>query len=326
MTKKFRNYLAVGALMAMAMGLAHAQTTKIRVGNTVTTDVASAALFDGIEKGEFSKEGLEIETRSFIQSNQKYDTFKGGGIDVDINMGAVNAAQLYSAGVPLVVLRAVAPADIWAVVTRQDSTLTKPEDFKGKRFGVVSLSGTNYGVTYFAFKSANVDLLRDVKVSTLPPAGLIAALERGEVDGATLYEPYLSDAVKSGRVKIAFRPGEVYQRHYKEPFVALAIVARKDFYEKNKAAVGKFVEVMERQAAGLDANIDAATKAFAEAQPDMKMTPTQVKDVLSPYVSNYIRDQNDPVFVRKVQNLYDRLLEIKQLPQPVKAAEFWIKP
>lgn len=108
--------------------------------------------------------------------------------------------------------------------------------------------------------------------------------------------------------------------------MALAIVARKDFYEKNKAAVGKFVEVMERQAAGLDANIDAATKAFAEAQPDMKMTPTQVKDVLSPYVSNYIRDQNDPVFVRKVQNLYDRLLEIKQLPQPVKAAEFWIKP
>ena len=212
MTTKSRKHLFAGALIAAFASLAHAEATQIRVGNTITTDIPTASLFAGIDNGAFSKEGLDIKTNSFIQAGPKYDTFKAGGIDVDVNMGVVNAAQLQSAGVPLVVLRAVQPANIWAVVTRKDSTLTKPEDFKGKRFGGGSFSGTGFGVTYFAFKSANVDLLRDVKVSTLPPAALIAALERGDLDGATLYEPYLSEAVKAGRVKEVFRPGEVYQR------------------------------------------------------------------------------------------------------------------
>ena len=56
------------------------------------------------------------------------------------------------------------------------------------------------------------------------------------------------------------------------------------------------------------------------------MTPEQIKETLGPYVGNYIRAGNDATFVRTVQNLYDRMVEIKQLTQPVKASDFWIKP
>ena len=133
---------AVASLIGLSMPtLANAQT-KVRVGLTVTTDIASAALFNAIKKGSFKKEGIDIEVKPFIQSNQKYDTFKGGSIDMDINMSAVTSAQLQSAGVPFVVVKAMTPADIWAVVARSDSTLSTPGDFKGRRFGVVSLSLT----------------------------------------------------------------------------------------------------------------------------------------------------------------------------------------
>lgn len=318
--------VAASLTLAVACSTSFAQAVKIRVGNTITTDVASAALFNAIEKGEFKKEGIDIESRSFIQSTQKYDMMKGGGIDIDVNMGAINAAQMFSVDVPIVVVRAVAPADIWAVVVRSDSKITKPEDFDGKKYGVVSLSGTNFGVTYFALKSAGVNLIRQVKLSTLPPAGLISALERGDVEGATLYEPFLSDALKAGNVKMLFRPGEVYQRHYKEPFFALTISVRKEFYEQNKEAVRKFVAVIDREARAMATDPTPAMQALAKRQPELKMSGDQVKEVLGPYIGNYITSENDPGFVRKVQNFYDRLFEIKQLPRPVKASDFWIKP
>src|SRR3569623_344689 len=114
-----------------------------------------------MKNGAFKKAGLDIEMKSFVQSNQKYDAYKGNALDMDINMGAINAAQLYSSGVPVQVLRAVTPADIWGVIVRKDSPLKKPSDFKGRKFGVVSLSGTNYGATYLAFMAEGVDFMRE---------------------------------------------------------------------------------------------------------------------------------------------------------------------
>lgn len=305
--------------------LASAQT-KVRVGMTVTTDIASAAMFNAIKKGTFKKEGIDLEVKPFIQSNQKYDTFKGGGIDMDINMSAVTSAQLNGAGVPFVVIKAMTPADIWAVVARTDSTLTKPEDFKGKRFGVVSLSGTNYGVTHMAFKVSGVDLMREVKVSTLPPAALVTALERGEVDGATLYEPYLAEAIKTGRVKELFRPGTLYAKAYKEPFIALVFAVRKEFYDANRPVVAKILSIMNKEAKELDTNLAAAAQAFAEGVPELKMKPAEALELLKPYADNYIEDVNEPAFLAKAQSFYDRLYEIKQISRPVKVSEFWVKP
>jgi ABC-type nitrate/sulfonate/bicarbonate transport system substrate-binding protein len=311
----------VGASLAMP---AAAQVT-IRVGSTVSTDVSAAALALAMKKGAFKKAGLDIELKTFVQSNQKYDTFKAGAIDMDVNMGAINAAQLFGAGVPVVVLRAATPADIWAVVARPDSKLKTPSDFKGKRFGVVSLSGTNFGATYAAFKLEKVDFMRDVKVSTLPPSALLLALDKGEIDGATIYEPYLTPALKSGRVKVVFKPGDVYQQYYKEPFLALVISAQKDFVAKNRVAAAKFVSIMEETMASLGDNTDQAAQAMIEVMPDIKLSKAEIKDLLVPYIPNVIKTPNTPQTVKAAQSLYDRMLEAKQIREPVKASDFWIK-
>lgn len=323
-TLALRTAAAVLASTAMAMP-AQAQV-KIVVGSTVSSDVSAAALALAMKDGAFARAGLDVQLKNFVQSNQKYDTFKAGAIDMDVNMGAINAAQLYSAGVPVQVLRAVTPADIWAVVAPAASPLKAPIDLKGKRFGVVSLSGTNYGTTYVAMKLSGVDMMRDMKVSTLPPSAILLALEKKDIDAATLYEPYLTPALKSGRVKVLFKPGDIYQTYYKEPFLALVISGRKDFVAQNRAAVAKFVGVMEQTLVSLGNNTDAAAKALTEVMPEIKLTPAQVKELLAPYIPNVIKTPNDAATVRSAQNLYDRMLEAKQLRAPVKANEFWIKP
>jgi len=312
-------------LLSAGVAMSAQAQTRIIVGSTVSSDVSAAALALAMKDGSFKRAGLDIQLKNFVQSNQKYDTFKAGAIDIDINMGAINAAQLYSSGVPVQVLRAATPADIWAVVTPTASPLKAPADLKGKRYGVVSLSGTNFGATYAALKLVNVDLMRDVKVSTLPPSAILLALGKKEIDAATLYEPYLTPALRSGRVKVMFKPDDLYQSHYKEPFLALVISARKDFVAKNQAATAKFVEVMEQAMARLGDNTDAAATALTEVMPEIRLTPAQVKELVVPYIPNIIKTPNDPATVKIAQNLYDRMLEARQLRAPVKASEFWVK-
>jgi ABC-type nitrate/sulfonate/bicarbonate transport system substrate-binding protein len=319
--------LRMAATMLVSAGIAvpaYAQV-KIRVGSTVSTDVSAAALSLAVKNGAFKRAGLDVEVKTFVQSNQKYDTFRAGALDMDINMGAINAAQLFSSGVPVQVLRAATPADIWAVVARPDSPLKSPADLKGKRFGVVSLSGTNFGATYAALKLYKIDMMRDMKVSTLPPSALMLALDKGEIDGATIYEPYLTPALKSGRVKVVFKPGDVYQKHYNEPFLALVIAGHKDFVSKNPAAAAKFVAVMDETMASLAANTDQAAQAMLEVMPDIKLSHAEVKELLLPYIPNIIKTPNTPQTVKAAQGLYDRMLEAKQIRESVKASDFWIK-
>ncbi len=312
-------------LLSLSLSNSALAQTKIRVGSTVSSDVSAAALSLGIKTGAFKKAGIDVELSNFVQSSQKYDAMKGNAIDMDINMGAINAAQLHSSGVPITVLRAVTPADIWAVVAKPDSKLSRPVDFKGKRFGVVSLSGTNFGVTYLAFKTQSVDFMREVKISALPPSALLAALDKGEVDGATIYEPYLTAALKTKRVKVLFRPGEVYEKRFGEPFIALVITSRTEFVQKNRAAATKFIAVMDQMLESLPGNIDLASQALVECIPDMKISAADAKELLVPYLPNVIKTPNEPMFVKRVQNMYDRLLEANQLKEPVKASEFWTR-
>jgi ABC-type nitrate/sulfonate/bicarbonate transport system substrate-binding protein len=316
-------FMCAGALISIPL---RAQSTPIRVGYTITTDIASAALFNAQKKGLFKQAGLDIQTQPFVQSSKKYDAFKGKAIDVDINAGGIEAAQLFAAGVPIVVLKAIQPADFWAVVVKSTSTAKGPADFKGKPYGVVSLAGTNFGATYLAFKIDNVDLMRDVKVSVLPPAGLIAALQNGSIEGATLYEPYLSQAIRSGSVKEIFRPITLYQRHYGATLFALNVTARKDFYLSNTAAVSNFLAILESESRALPQNLAESSKALSEAVPALKESPAQVEALLKPYASDYIQSQNEPVFLTQVQAYYDRLYDIKQIPRQVRVSDFWIKP
>jgi ABC-type nitrate/sulfonate/bicarbonate transport system substrate-binding protein len=303
-----------------------AAPVKIKVGYIISTDMTVLPFLHALKTGQFKKAGLDVEAKAFAQSSLKYDTFKAGGIDIDVNMGVINAAQLYTAGVPVVVVRAAQSADQWAIIVKKDSPIKTPQELRGARFAVTTFSGTNFGSTFLTMKIYGIDLIRDMKLSTLPPANLLAALEKDDVAGATLYEPYLSQALKTGKYRILYRTADVYQQHYKRDLVALAWGVRKDFYQKNPEATRKFVEVLERSYKELHLNIDAAAEFTSKEIPELKMTAAEIKEIVVPYMDSYIRTQNTPQFIAEVQQFYDELLEIKQLNKPVKAADFWIKP
>jgi ABC-type nitrate/sulfonate/bicarbonate transport system substrate-binding protein len=328
-----KNCLRLAAALAGALFAASASAqgtpaapVKIKVGYIISTDMTVLPFLHALKTGEFEKAGLDVEAKAFAQSSLKYDTFKAGGIDVDVNMGVINAAQLHSAGVPLVVLRAAQSAEQWAVIVKKDSPIKTPQDLRGRGFAVTTFSGTNFGSTYLTMKIHGIDMMRDLKVSTLPPANLLAALEKNDVAAATLYEPYLSNALASGKYRILYRTADVYKQHYKRELIALAVGARKEFYQKHPEAMRKFVAVLERSYREMPKNIDAAAEIEAKEIPELRMSAAQIKEIVMPYIDTYVRTENTPQFIADVQQFYDELLEIKQLNRPVKAADFWIKP
>ncbi|TAL76897.1 MAG: ABC transporter substrate-binding protein [Burkholderiaceae bacterium] len=319
---------AAGLASAIALGMAIYSPSyalnKVRVGSTVSPDADAVALCLAIDNGAFTKAGLDVQLQTFAQSNLKYDADKSGEQDIDINMGAINAAQLYSSGVPVVVLRAGTPADLWAVIARKDSKFTKPSDFRGQKYGVVSLSGVNYGATYLAFETDGVNLAKDVKVSTLPPSALVPALVKGEIAGATTFEPFLTAALKTGSVKVLFRPGAVYEQKYHHPLIALTIATNKNYLKNHREDVKKFMRVVEATRSTLAQHSAEAAVALVHHMPEAKMNVAAAKKLIDEYLPNAIKSENTPKFVGGVQQLYDQLLEAKQLKSPVKASDFWI--
>jgi ABC-type nitrate/sulfonate/bicarbonate transport system substrate-binding protein len=100
---------------------------KIKVGYIISTDMSVLPFLHALKTGQFKKAGLDVDAKAFAQSSLKYDTFKAGGIDIDVNMGVINAAQLHTAGVPVLVLRAAQSADQWAIIVKKDSPIKTPQ-------------------------------------------------------------------------------------------------------------------------------------------------------------------------------------------------------
>jgi hypothetical protein len=82
---------------------------------------------------------------------------------------------------------------------------------------------------------------------------------------------------------------------------------------------------MEDTLATLNTHLEPAAQALVESMPEIKLSTADARELLVPYAPNVIKSRNDPPFVKSVQNLYDRLLEAKQLQEPVKATDFWVK-
>ncbi|TAL76898.1 MAG: ABC transporter substrate-binding protein [Burkholderiaceae bacterium] len=319
---------AVGLACAMVLGMVAYTPSyaldKVRVGATVAPDLNAVAVCLAIDDGAFAKAGLGVDLSVFAQSNLKYDAMKAGSLDVDVGMGAINAAQLYSSGVPIVVLRGGTRAAIWAVIGLKNSTFTKPADFKGKKFAVISFSGTNYGVTYLAFKAEGVDFRKDVEVSALPPSAIVPALVKGEIAGATTFEPFLTNDLKTGAVKVLFRPGEIYEKKYHEPLLAVVVAAHKSFVTNHHEDAKKFMAVLNATRDSLGAHAEAAAVAFVKHMPQAKMTVPEAKELIVQNLSDGITSENTPAFIESVQHLYDRLLAAHQLKEPVRAADFYV--
>lgn len=173
------------------------------------------------------KEGLagkSVEFVKFTSGTEVINAMASGSIDISLNGSSPSAAG-FSRGVDLQVIYVYDNINDAEALVVNDK-ITSPQDLKGKTIAVPFGSTTHFHMM-FALEQLNINP-KDLRVIDMSPPDMVAAWERGDIDGGFVWDPALGRMKEKGRVLIT--SGDL-SNWGKATFDAM--VARKGFVEKH---------------------------------------------------------------------------------------------
>ncbi|MET0335222.1 MAG: taurine ABC transporter substrate-binding protein, partial [Rhizobacter sp.] len=216
--------------------------------------------------------GRTIEWRKF-ESGAEVITAVASG---DIQIGYVGSSPLAAAAsreLPIeTIFIAAEIGSAEALVVRNAAGITKPADLIGKKIAVPFVSTTHYSLLA-ALKHWKIDP-KKVTILNLRPTEITAAWQRGDIDGAYVWDPALGKIKADG--KVLATSTEVAK--WGAPTFDAWIV-RKDFAEKHPEFVAQFVRVTGEAYAAYRAAPKSYGADSQHAAKIAKLTGAAVADV-----------------------------------------------
>ncbi len=187
----------VAGLALAILGAGAAQAQEVTIGYQLIYNPWKVAIVNG----EFERAtGYKINWRKF-DSGAKVSTAMASG-DVQLALaGSSPIAAGVSRGLDVELIwigEDIASAE--ALVVRDGSGITAPQDLKGKTLAVPFASTTHFH-TLFALEQFGIDP-KELEVLNMQPPQISAAWERGEIDAAFVWDPALGKIKKTGKVLI----------------------------------------------------------------------------------------------------------------------------
>jgi len=220
-------------------------------------------LEDDLKKG-----GITVKWSSFVAGPPENESFAAGQQDVGV-MGDTPAIIARAAGqnTRVVGISAVGPKAL-AIVVPKGSSIKSTTELRGKRVAVTKGSYAHH-LLYVVLKNAGLKL-SDIKLIHLPPADLVSAFTRGDVDAASTWEPYLSRLEDDGARLLVdgtgIKKGE------------LVIIAVDEYAKQYPRLIEKVLQAYKRGQDYIKANPKQAADLIAS---DVKLTPEQLLKVLA---------------------------------------------
>lgn len=180
-------------LAALALVVQSAQAVEVTVAYQTSAEPAKVAQADN----SFAKEsGAKVDWRKFDSGASVVRALASGDVQIG-NIGSSPLAVAASQNVPIeVFLLASKLGDSEALVVKKG--LSTPQDLVGKRIAVPYSSTTHYSLLA-ALKHWGVDPTK-LEIVNLQPPAIIAAWQRGDIDGAYVWAPALNKLTKEGSV------------------------------------------------------------------------------------------------------------------------------
>lgn len=203
--------------------------------------------------------GYNIKWRRFDSGAKVITAMASGSIDL-ASAGSSPIAAAVSRGIEIElvwVLENIADAE--ALVVRNDSDITAPSDLKGKRIAVPFVSTTHFHALFALEQFGLSD--KDVKLINMQPNTINAAWQRGDIDGAFIWDPVLGKIKKDGHVLIT---SKTLSSWGKPTFDGL--VVDKKFGKENADFMAKVLKI----AADLDQQYRANKDTFDASNPIAK--------------------------------------------------------
>jgi ABC-type nitrate/sulfonate/bicarbonate transport system substrate-binding protein len=222
MTAPLRIAVRAALILLLAASSAGA-AEKLRVGKAVPEAFSFVPLDVGMRKGFFAKHGLEIEAIAFAGDARMQQAMASDSLDIALGSGP--AMAFIVKGSPIKGVAAMAgPPLLLAIVVRPDGPKTAAE-LKGKKISV-STAGS---LTYWLVSETSRRQGWGPKGIEIAPMGAlpgqIAAMKRGDIDGAIMDIGSAFELEKRGEGRILVRFTDIKDFHIHVIFAADKLIA-----------------------------------------------------------------------------------------------------
>jgi NitT/TauT family transport system substrate-binding protein len=295
--------LAAGALiLAMPAGGAE----KLRVGKAVPEAFSFVPLDIGMRKGFFARHGLEIESIAFAGDARMQQAMASDSLDIALGSGP--AMSFIVKGSPIKAVAAMAgPPLLLAIVVRPDGPKSASE-LKGKKISV-STAGS---LTYWLVSETSRRQGWGPKGIDIAPMGAmpgqIAAIKRGDIDGAIMDIGNAFELEKRGEGRIHVRFSDIKDFHIHVIFAADKLIAGRPeavrgflqgwfetiaFMRKNKAETVAIAKEVTNKDEEITARVyDELMPMFSD---DGKFSPSALATLAKSYVElQLLPEEPDP--------------------------------
>ncbi|MCR6499363.1 taurine ABC transporter substrate-binding protein [Shinella sp. CPCC 101442] len=268
MTITRRTLLAATAALTLAasFGTAFAEEVTLNIGYQPIVEPSRVPQADGTYE---KVTGAKINWQKFDGGADVIAAIASGSLDIGY-VGSSPLAAASSRELPIetiFVVGLISEAEALAV-----KGIEKPEDLAGKKIATPFVSTAHYSLLT-ALKHWNVDP-KSVEILNLRPPEIAAAWERGDLDGAYVWDPVLSELKKSG--KVLATSADVAE--WGGPTFDAWIVSKK-FAEEHPDVVTAFVKVTGDATAAYRANPDAWNATSPEAEKIARLTGAKQDEV-----------------------------------------------
>ena len=254
------SFISLSAAAVLAPHPAAAAIVTIKAGSARDDD-ATPYLY-AIQSGIFKKNGIEAVLTGMNSGSAVSTAVAGGSFDI----GKSSLMGLIAAHARKIPFLLIAPAgeyfstaSVGGMLVKTDGPIKKAADLNGKVIAVSALNDL-YTITTRAWIDSHGGDSTTVKFIELPISAVPAAIEQGRIDAGNVLEPELEVAIESKTVRVLSHPFDAIAPN----FTFSGWFTTKEFAEKNRDTVDRFVRSIREAANYTNAHHDLTVDALAQ--------------------------------------------------------------
>lgn len=307
-----KRFLSLG--LAIGLGLfgilagCSTSSEKIRIGE-VTRSLFYAPQYVAIEKGFFSKEGLEVELTTTWGGDKTMTALLSDGIDVAL-VGSETSIYVASQGAqdPVINFAQLTQTDGTFLVSRKKVDNFSWDQVKNSTFLGQRKGGMPQMVGEFVLKKHQIDPHKDLNlIQNVEFKNITSAYASGTGEYVQLFEPDASTVEKSG---IGYVVASFGKESGKVPYTAF--MSKQSYIQKHQDAIQKFTNAVYKGQQWVATHsakevADTITPYFKDIQPDILESAVKRYQEQDSYAPDPILDENE------WNNLQDIMTEAGEL-------------
>jgi NitT/TauT family transport system substrate-binding protein len=238
------------------------ESDELRVGYFPNINHAQAVI--GLGRGDFQQalDGIKVTPKVLNAGPQAIEALNAGAIDVAY-VGpnpAINGYVQSKGCDPKIISGAASGGAVFVV--RNDAGIDSVGDFANKKFASPQLGNTQDVALrkYLLENGYETGAGGNVEVLPIKNPDIITQMEKKDIDGAWVPEPWGTKLVKEANARIFLDERELWPPNGN--FVTAHIIVRSDYLQNNPETVRKLLEVHVDETGWINENPDEAMQVF----------------------------------------------------------------